>query len=180
MLPGAALLVAFAAPSSAQPLPWALVHGGKTVQRFVDADDNAHACSIARAAPERRSQPDAWRCRVDLPPAIEHDTRAPALSGPRVGVTVVQHSRGIHPVHYPPGSPMDGVDRSTTLEVHLAADGSVERVEVTRSSGDPRMDAAATDAARRWVYRPATVGGRPVPTSVSFPVDFPGVSRTRF
>ena len=59
-------------------------------------------------------------------------------------------------------------------------DGSVERVEVTRSSGDPRMDAAATDAARRWVYRPATVGGRPVPTSVSFPVDFPGVSRTRF
>lgn len=182
LFPSAVLLAAFVPPSSAQPLPWALQHDGTVVQRFAGDQDNATACSVARAQPERRDQSDAWRCRVDLLPAVEpeHAGHATApgeleLAGAKVPVLVIGHSMRTYPVRYPPGSPMDGVDRSATLEIHVTADGSVERVDITRSTGDARMDAAAVEGARRWVYQPATIGGQPVAASVSIPVDFAGV-----
>ncbi len=158
-----------------------LLHGGTTLQRFVDHRDNAAACSIARSRQARADGGalDALHCVVEAPPAVEHDTLSPGYDGPTTPALAVGHSLAAHPVRYPSGSPMDGIDRSTVLMVDVEADGRVARVAIQVSSGDARMDAAAADGAMKWVYRPAMAGGRPVAGSLSIPVDFMGVTRAR-
>jgi protein TonB len=58
------------------------------------------------------------------------------------------------------------------LALRIGADGRVEGAQVAASSGFPRLDQAALEAARRWRFRPATQGGVPVaatlPTAVHF------------
>lgn len=171
-----------AAPAQARDLPWMLVQAGTTLQRFVDHRDNAAACSIARS---RRASADggaldALHCVVGAQPAVEHDTLSPEYDTPTTPAMVVGHSLGAHPVRYPSGSPMDGIDRTTVLLVDVEADGRVARVGIQASSGDARMDAAAADGAMKWVYRPAMVDGRPVAGRLSIPVEFTGVARARF
>jgi TonB family protein len=60
---------------------------------------------------------------------------------------------------YPPTALVDGV---VLTEVHVGLDGRVGDVRVTRSA--PPFDEAASQAARGWVFRPARVRGRLVPT----------------
>jgi protein TonB len=64
---------------------------------------------------------------------------------------------------YPDSAREDGVSGSVTLSYTVNGEGRVEDVRVTRSSGDPRLDRAATTAAKRWRYRPAVQNGRPYP-----------------
>jgi TonB family protein len=53
----------------------------------------------------------------------------------------------------------------------VAEDGSVESVEVLAST-NPLFTDAAVDAVRKWRYRPASMGGRPVRVFFSVVVDF--------
>ena len=62
------------------------------------------------------------------------------------------------------------VSGTVLLQVLVGVDGRVENVRVVRSI--PLLDGAATDAARRWVFRPARVSGRPVRVWVALPVRF--------
>ena len=58
------------------------------------------------------------------------------------------------------------------LEIEVGPDGDVLSVKVIASSGDPALDAAAIDAARKSTYAPATLNGLPVHGTCI--VDFPG------
>lgn len=62
---------------------------------------------------------------------------------------------------YPDSAREDGVSGSVTVSYTVNGDGRVEGVRVTRSSGDSRLDRAATAAARRWRYKPAVQDGQP-------------------
>jgi TonB family protein len=50
--------------------------------------------------------------------------------------------------------------------------GGVVEARIDRSSGSKEFDRAALDAGRKYKFKPATRGGKPVATWVTFPVDY--------
>jgi protein TonB len=72
---------------------------------------------------------------------------------------------------YPQVARRAGLRGRVTLRAVVAEDGSVESVEVLASTS-PLFSDAAVDAVRKWRYRPASMGGRPVRVYFSVVVDF--------
>lgn len=66
------------------------------------------------------------------------------------------------PTVYPAVSRRLGEQGEVLLGLHVLADGRIGEVQVRRSSGHPRLDRAAIDAARRWRLLPASRSGQPV------------------
>lgn len=66
------------------------------------------------------------------------------------------------PTVYPVVSRRLGEQGDVVLGLHVQADGRIAEVEVRSSSGHPRLDRAAIDAARRWRLLPARRDGQPV------------------
>lgn len=66
------------------------------------------------------------------------------------------------------------VEGDVTLRLHVDSTGVVvpDSVRVERSSGISELDTAAIQGATVLQFRPATLGGRPVPLTVLFPVRF--------
>lgn len=58
------------------------------------------------------------------------------------------------------------------LKVRVSAQGTALDVAVSKSSGFPRLDAAATDAVSRWRFVPARRGEEAVDSSVVVPITF--------
>jgi len=69
---------------------------------------------------------------------------------------------------YPQGAVVDRKTGNAMVLIVFGNLGTPTDVHVERSSGDPRLDAAALYAARRWVFRP-TLGRR---LSVRVPISF--------
>lgn len=61
---------------------------------------------------------------------------------------------------------------TVTVRIHVGPDGRVRDVELVASSGFARLDEAALEAVRAWVFRPALVGGEPVADSLLHNVTF--------
>lgn len=74
---------------------------------------------------------------------------------------------------YPALARLARVEGTVWLLIVIERDGRVGEVEVTRSP-DPRygFDLAAIEAVKRWRYRPAVIGGRPVAVQASVIVEF--------
>lgn len=63
----------------------------------------------------------------------------------------------------------------TLLSLQVSNEGKVSHVQVVRSSGDPKLDAAAAQLAlSRVKSRPAAINGKPVATLVPLVVIWPG------
>lgn len=73
---------------------------------------------------------------------------------------------------YPPLSRRLGEEGRVVLQVRVSAEGRVLEVEVARSCGFPRLDAAAKRSVAAWRFVPATVNGAGVESSVLVPVVF--------
>ncbi|MPN32168.1 hypothetical protein SDC9_179644 [bioreactor metagenome] len=58
------------------------------------------------------------------------------------------------------------------LKVRVSAQGAALEVVVSKSSGFPRLDAAAVAAVERWRFVPARRGDEPVDSSVVVPIAF--------
>lgn len=61
---------------------------------------------------------------------------------------------------------------AVSLALHIDATGAVAEVEVLRSSGSPRLDAAAREALAKWHFRPAFKDGAAVPSTVEQVINF--------
>lgn len=75
-------------------------------------------------------------------------------------------------VRYPPLSRRMKEQGLVVVRVLIGADGRAADVEVQRSSGYARLDAAACEAVRRAEFRPYLVDGRPVVASALVPIEF--------
>ncbi|MFZ5757491.1 MAG: energy transducer TonB [Pseudomonadota bacterium] len=76
------------------------------------------------------------------------------------------------PIVYPSMSRRLGEVGTVLLHLHVLADGRIGEVKVLRSSGFPRLDKAASDAALRWRLTPARRGNEPVAMWYQWPVKF--------
>jgi TonB family protein len=84
--------------------------------------------------------------------------QGPALSPPRL-------SRFIEAVDPRPAGPSERA--SVELELDIDATGNVTDARVVRSAG-PELDAAAIDAAKSFVFEPATRDSNPVPARIRY------------
>lgn len=75
-----------------------------------------------------------------------------------------------HAPAYPPEARRAGVEGTVMVQALVGRDGRVRDVRVVTSV--PELDAAATASIRKWRFKPALAGGRPVPLWVAVPVTF--------
>ena len=76
------------------------------------------------------------------------------------------------PPAYPKIAQRKGYEGLVVLLVRVSRRGACLSVEVRRSSGYRVLDDAAVDGVRRWRFRAATIGGRPVEGEVEVPIRF--------
>ena len=58
------------------------------------------------------------------------------------------------------------------LEVQVTVEGKVSSLNVKQSSGFPLLDQAALQGVQNWRFRPATVGGLRMESTVEIPIRF--------
>lgn len=85
---------------------------------------------------------------------------APRLTRPPRLATFVEAT-------WPAGAREAGRTATVVLRLTLSAEGRVTEAEVTESGGAD-FDAAAVEAARRFVFEPAEVDGRPAPLRIAY------------
>jgi TonB family protein len=95
-----------------------------------------------RLPQERRERPSEERACDELPSKPEPISRTVEIE-------------------YSPQARAEGVEGRLVLRLTIAADGTVECVEVA-SGVHPALDAMAVAAVKQWRFRPARACGRPV------------------
>jgi len=76
------------------------------------------------------------------------------------------------PPDYPTLAVRQGWQGTVLLRVRVLQSGSVESVEVVRSSGKKVLDEAAIHTVERWVFAPSTRGSTPVDGFATVPIEF--------
>ena len=73
---------------------------------------------------------------------------------------------------YPPLSRSKGEQGTVLLKVCVSATGSVDSVDIAKSSGFVRLDRSANDTVMRWRFHPARKGGQPMAMCYQLPIRF--------
>ena len=76
------------------------------------------------------------------------------------------------PPVYPKDAQKKGIEGTVDLRVLVTEQGTVDKVEITTSSGHSDMDRAAVDAAKRTRFRPAIRNGERVAMWINYPIQF--------
>jgi protein TonB len=76
------------------------------------------------------------------------------------------------PPIYPSESTRANEEGSVLLSVQVNASGRADTVTISKSSGFQRLDRSASEAVRRWKFKPATRNGKPIATIVDVPFVF--------
>jgi protein TonB len=76
------------------------------------------------------------------------------------------------PPDYPAQAVRQGWQGTVLLRVRVLQSGTVESVEVVRSSGKKLLDDAAIQTVQRWVFAPSTRGSTPVDGFATVPIEF--------
>lgn len=90
---------------------------------------------------------------------------------PRTVTTGVEYLQPPRP-EYPALSRRMGEEGTVMLRILITERGRAERADIHKSSGVPRLDEAARQAALRAVFKPYTENGRPVPVYAILPISF--------
>lgn len=76
------------------------------------------------------------------------------------------------PFRYPVRLWRQGIEGEVLLRIHITAGGTVDSVNLERSSGHPALDSIAMNGARELTYHPAMQGEEPVGVWAVLPVRF--------
>lgn len=126
-----------------------------------------------RPEPAELFVPDLARPRPAAPAALEVSLRVEplALLGPTTGGELIFSEaeldqapvavvRGEPP--YPYKARQRRIEGEVTVKFLVAADGSVERVQIVASEPEGLFDDAVREAVARWRFEPGRIGGQPV------------------
>jgi len=122
-----------------------------------DAEDEPDA-RIVETAPAPMAPPPTAVQPAAAPPPANADSAPVATSTPQP--------------RYPVASLRRHESGTVLLRVVVGPDGVPAEVNLVDGSGHRRLDRAATDAVRKWRFRPAMRGGRPVSGEVRVPIVF--------
>ena len=137
----------------------------------------------ARTRPAVPSLPSPVQVQVPLAPPVSlplpvatsepgEPPRPPTLPASGAGITQeLGYAQPVRPA-YPPTSVRAREQGRVVLRVLVDIDGTPKTVEVERSSGHARLDAAARDAVRRSRFHPVTRGGVAVAAWGRVPIEF--------
>lgn len=73
---------------------------------------------------------------------------------------------------YPSFARRQGYEGRVIIRVRVSSMGSVGAAQVVRSSGYAMLDETALSAIKRWRFRPAQQGGKPVEATLNVPITF--------
>lgn len=109
--------------------------------------------------------------------SAEDSTATPSSTTPAAPARPRPQDRDAEPATqvqptYPAAALRVREEGSVLLRVEVDATGRPVAVEVQRSSRSRDLDRAARDAVQQWTFKPAIRDGRPVPSTVTVPVDF--------
>jgi len=126
------------------------------------ADDSEPSARIVETRPAPPPEPAA-----PVPPSTPDAVagRAAALDSPPVPVSSP-------PPDYPRAALRRRESGDVLLRVHVGPDGVPRSVDLISGSGSRYLDRAASDAVRKWRFRPAMRGGQPVSAAVQVPTSF--------
>ncbi len=79
---------------------------------------------------------------------------------------------GEMPFRYPVRLWREGIEGEVLLRIHVTTVGTVDSVELERSSGHAELDSIALRGARQLRYDPATEGEQPIAVWAMLPVRF--------
>jgi protein TonB len=94
-----------------------------------------------------------------------HDSRGIFAPARPLGIRRVMPS-------YPQSARLAGIEGVSLLKTEVLADGSVGRVLIQRSSGNPELDRAAKAAVSQWQFSPARQGEKRIKAWVMIPIRF--------
>lgn len=97
----------------------------------------------------------------------------PTVPPPSVAASRPEAIPGQTPApRYPAQALRRGESGTVSVRAEIGADGVPTDVSVAGSSGSRHLDRAATDAVRRWRFRPALSNGQPTSATVVVPISF--------
>ena len=104
-------------------------------------------------------------------------TPAPPVAAPAPPVATAGETRrlaydGELHARYPAAALRAREQGTVLLRVLVDAQGRVDRVEIARSSGHPKLDAAARDAVSKARFKPVLSGGEAIPAWGLVPIEF--------
>ncbi len=108
---------------------------------------------------------------VDPAPPVT-DIAPPAGPAAPAGETRQLAYDGTLRTRYPVQSIRAHEEGAVLLRVLVDAEGRVERVEIARSSGYPKLDAAAREAVQHGRFKPVLVAGKATPAWGLVPIEF--------
>lgn len=113
---------------------------------------------------------------ADVPPPAPTAAPPPATP-PAPAAGALAGNAAPQPLHspaprYPRAAQRRGETGTVLLRVQVGADGQPRAVELVQGSGSRALDRAASEAVRRWRFRPALRDGQPVAGVVQVPITF--------
>jgi protein TonB len=123
------------------------------------------------AASKRDDAPASFSVAPQPEPVALPAVQAPApasITAARFDADYLQNPKPA----YPPMSRRLGEEGKVVLRVRVSAQGLPLSIEVSKSSGFPRLDDAARAAVERWRFVPARQGNEPIEASVLVPLNF--------
>lgn len=143
----------------------------------VKPEHRAPAVAVKPLTPTATPVPDAPPSEV--PAATEPAAAGPATdigagttTGGGSGVSRTLAYAGALQLRYPPMSIRQHEQGTVLLRVLVDAEGAAQRIEIERSSGHPKLDAAAREAVQHAHFRPVLQNGQAVPAWGLVPIEF--------
>jgi len=131
--------------------------------------------STASGMEQPSEQPPAAAPHIVQPPS----PAAPPRASPAPPEATASQAAASAPVplespapSYPPEAFRNGESGTVLLRVHVDPQGTPYQVDLVQSSRSRALDRAASQAVRRWRFRPAMRGGQPVAGEVQVPISF--------
>ncbi|QAU35659.1 energy transducer TonB [Janthinobacterium sp. 17J80-10] len=159
-------------PKAAKPAPTPPVPVAKTAPSPQPTPKSITApAEPASAAPAEATAATAAPASAASATASAGPAAPAAPVQPRTVTTGVEYLQPPRP-EYPALSRRMGEEGTVMLRILITDRGRAERADIHKSSGVPRLDEAARQAALRAVFKPYTENGRPVPVYAILPISF--------